>query len=55
MRDWKKYEDDYRCDAAQLLLRDLHAQPSVPFDQIVKIEHDKTNHLLNFRITLGKP
>lgn len=55
LKGWKKYEGGNHCDAGQLFLRDLHAQANLPFDQIVKVEQDKTNHLLNFRIMLGKP
>ncbi len=55
LEGWKKYEGGYRCDAAQQLLRELHARPNLPLDQIVKVEEDKTNHILNFHITLGRP
>jgi outer membrane protein assembly factor BamA len=53
---WTKYEGStYRCDVMQQVLRDVHARPSLPLHEMLEVEHDNTNHVLNYKVTLGRP
>jgi hypothetical protein len=55
LKAWARYKGSYRSDAIELVLRDLNARPNLPIHEFVEVSQDQHEHVLTYRLTLGKP